>query len=205
MSVADLVANMALKTPTAAADFIIDTVTEVENHLYEIWSVIRDHSRIIIEKNRSRVELAGIKLVPVSRIMISDIKDQLSEKIIEIINVGKEYTFKAGIITTNHLSRLVSGVKSYSNLKESAIAGTRTSLKTLTLSLLEKNRALLDAMNTTLNILKPENVLLRGYTITSFNGKILRKGNELEINDLIDTQFSDGAVKSRVVENKGDL
>lgn len=205
MSVADLVANMALKTPTAAADFIIDAVTEVENHLFEMWSGIRDLSRIIIEKNRSRVESAGIKLAPVSRIMISDIKDQLSEKIIEIINIGKENTFRAGVVTTNQLSRLISGVKSYSNFRVSAIAGTRTSLKTLTISFLEKNRALLEAMDNTLNILKPENVLLRGYTITSVNGKILRKRDELEINDIIDTQFSDGAVRSRVVENKGDL
>ena len=202
ISVADMVANSALKTPTAAADFIIDTVSAVENHLHEMWSGIRDLSRIIIEENRSRVESSGRKLVPVSRMMISDIKDRLSVKIVELVNTGREYTFRAGVITTNQLSRLISGAKFYSNLRESAIVRTGTNLKTSTINSLEKNRALLKGLDSTLNILNPENVLLRGFTITSVNGKILRKRDELEINDTIDTQFSDGTVRSRVIEKK---
>jgi exodeoxyribonuclease VII large subunit len=54
----------------------------------------------------------------------------------------------------------------------------------------------------TLGILSPENVLKRGYTITSYNGRILKKQNRLKTDDIIDTQFSDGSVSSRIIERK---
>ena len=59
---------------------------------------------------------------------------------------------------------------------------------------------MLEGLKNTLNILKPESVLQRGYTITSINGRILKRSDQVKIDDLIDTQFSDGVMKSRVVE-----
>ena len=55
-------------------------------------------------------------------------------------------------------------------------------------------------MDNTLNILNPENVLKRGYTITSLNGRILKSSDQVKADDIIDTQFSDGTVRSKVVE-----
>jgi exodeoxyribonuclease VII large subunit len=202
MSVTDMVANMALKTPTAAADFIIEAVNDIENHLIETGSGIRDLARTIIEKKRNQVESSGIKLAPISRMIISNVNNLLSGKRNEIINIVREYTLKAGFLTTNQSSRLTSGVKSFTNLRASAITGTIASLKTLTLSSLGKKRVIGESLENTLNILKPENVLRRGFTITSINGVVLRKREELKTNDIIDTQFSDGTVSSRVVEKK---
>ena len=51
-----------------------------------------------------------------------------------------------------------------------------------------------------LKILDPVNVLNRGYTITSVNGKIVMKGKSLKKDDVISTRFSDGTISSKVVE-----
>ena len=123
---------------------------------------------------------------------MSDIKDKLSEKIIEIINIGKEYTFKAGLTPANQKSRLVSAVKSFSSGKETALERTRQNLIASTLNSLNRNSIRLEGLENTLNILNPENVLQRGYTITSLNGRILKKSDQVKTDDLIDTQFSDG-------------
>jgi exodeoxyribonuclease VII large subunit len=202
MSVTDMVANVALKTPTAAADFIIDAVNIFENHIIGMCTGIRDLSLVIIAKNQTRVDSSGIKLVHLTRIMISDIKDRISEKTIEIINVGKEYTFKAGLIPANHLTRLASEIRSFLNSRESSLTRTCKSLKTLTISSLETNRVRMEVLENSLSIMKPENILLRGYTITSCNGKIIKKIDELKTDDIINTQFSNGNVKSRVLDNK---
>lgn len=202
MSVTDMVANMALKTPTAAADFIIDAVTGFENHLIRISTGIRDLSFEIIGKNRNMIESSGIRLVHATRMMISDLKYRLSEKIIGIINTGKEYTFRAGLIPANHLTRMVSGVRSFSDQRGSEIFRISGSLKTLTMSSLETSVKKIEVLENSLNMMKPENVLRRGYTITSHNGKIIKNSTELKSDDLIDTQFSDGKVKSRVLEDK---
>ena len=89
ISVTDMVANRSLKTPTAVADFLIDSVAGTENHIIELSTEIIKASRVILEKNRSRIETCGIKLFPLARIMLSNLKDKLSAEIIEIINVGK--------------------------------------------------------------------------------------------------------------------
>jgi len=199
MSVTDMVANRALKTPTAVADFLIDYVAGAENHLIEVSSEITDISRIIIEKNRNRIEKSRIRLIPLSRIMISEIKDRLSGSILEIINIGKEHIIRAGLAPANQESRLVSAVKSFSSGKESVLKRTIKNLTDLTTNALDRNNIRVAGLRNTLSILKPENVLKRGYTITSFNGRILKKRKQVKTNDLIDTQFSDGAVKSRII------
>jgi exodeoxyribonuclease VII large subunit len=54
-----------------------------------------------------------------------------------------------------------------------------------------------------LQLLSPENVLHRGYTITSLNGRIIKRSKGLNTEDIIDTQFIDGRVKSKVIEKRG--
>jgi exodeoxyribonuclease VII large subunit len=199
LSVTDMVAYTALKTPTAVADYIIDNVAQVENHLVEMSMEIKNLSHLIVEKNKTRIEYSKMRLLPLSKIMISDIKEKLSGKIIEIINIGKKYVYKAGMLTTTQRSQLLSAVKSYSVIKKSYIEDISHKLNTLTLSDINNKNKILSSLANTLNILKPENVLQRGFTITSLNGKILKRSDHVTEEDIIDTQFSDGKVKSKVV------
>ena len=58
----------------------------------------------------------------------------------------------------------------------------------------------LTGFGNSLKILDPVNVLKRGYTITSLNGKILKKCEQIKKEDVLDTKFSDGSVRSKVLE-----
>jgi exodeoxyribonuclease VII large subunit len=98
LSVTDMVAYQSLKTPTAVADYLIDCIAHTENHLNEMSSEIVESSRIILEENRNRIETCRLKIIPVARVMVSDIKEQLSGRLIEIINIGKEIMGKAALI-----------------------------------------------------------------------------------------------------------
>jgi len=202
ISVTDMVANRSLKTPTAVADFLIESIAGAENHIIEMSSEIIKCSRIIIEKNRNRIETSGIKLFPLTRIMLSDIKGKLSGKIIEIINVGKEYTFKADRIPANQESRLSSAVKTFSSGKETALGRNCQGLIASTIDLLSMTNQMLTGLESTLNLLNPENVLQRGYSITSINGLILKNSDKVGNNDLIDTQLYKGSLRSRVLVTK---
>ena len=203
MSVTDIVANKSLKTPTAVADYLIDGMAGAENKLIEMSSEIKDISRMVIEKYRSHIETSGIKLLPLARMRLSDAREKLSGKILGIINTGKEYTYKAGLTPANQRSRLASAIRTFSCNKEAALEVSRQNLINNTLNSLHMKRISLEGLENTLNILNPENVLRRGYTITSFNGRILRKSHQLRTDDIIDTQFSDGAVRSIIIGKKG--
>jgi exodeoxyribonuclease VII large subunit len=200
MSVTDLVAFKSLKTPTAVADFLIDGMVSAENELNELSSAIRDSSRIIIEENKNLIETCSIKLLPLARIMISASREKLSGKSMDLIRIGREKTFRSGIAAANLLSRLLSSVKTFSSDKSKVIESSRQNLLVYTLNSMNSSRTRLTVLDTTLNILNPENVLKRGYTITSLNGKILKSSNLLNKDDTIETLFTDGRVKSKVTE-----
>jgi exodeoxyribonuclease VII large subunit len=48
-------------------------------------------------------------------------------------------------------------------------------------------------------MLDPVNVLKRGFTLTSRDGVIIKSAGEIHEEDTIDTQFSDGQIKSKVI------
>ncbi len=198
LSVTDMVAHKSLKTPTAVADYIIDRMYETENHLAELSNNISDFSRMIIEQNRNRIDSYRIQLNPMARLMLSEIKDDLSGKIIEIINIGKKYLGRAGLFPANQKSRLQSATRSFCSVKESSLKQTRQDLLNLTSGSLKNKNIIVTGLEKALEMIRPENVLSRGYTITSLNGKIIKSCNELIAGDIIDTQFSDGSASSKV-------
>jgi exodeoxyribonuclease VII large subunit len=200
LSVADIVAHQALKTPTAVADYFIECMNKAENHLIEISSEIMDRSEIILEENKQRIDNFKVKLIPVARIMLSEIKGQLSGSIIEMINVGKDYILKAGLLPANQKSKLSSASRSLLSMKDSQLKLNKQNLIVSSGAYLNRLSIKLSGLENSLKILDPENVLKRGYTITSMAGRIIRLSSQLRNNDLIKTRFSDGAVNSRIVE-----
>jgi exodeoxyribonuclease VII large subunit len=203
VTITDMVANRSLKTPTAVADFLIDYVSFAENHIVEMSSEIIGASRIIIEKNKNRIETSGIKLFPLARIMMSDIKDKLSAEIIEIINIGKELIIRAGLIPSNQETRLSSAAKSLASGKDIMLKRNGHRLITGTINCLSVNNVRMKGLESTLQLLNPENILQRGFSITTINGMILKNTEQIKKDDLIDTQLYEGNLRSRVLEKKG--
>lgn len=199
ISVTDMVAFQSLKTPTAVADYLIDRMTETENQIMDLSTGITNISQNIIEKNRNRVDTCRMKLIPVARLMMSDIKEDISGKIIEIINIGKESVVRAGLSPVNQKSRLTSAVRSYSSVKESDLKRNRYDLISLVSNTLKSNNINIAGLKNTLEMLRPEKVLGRGYTITSYKGKILKSCDEIKTDEIINTQFQDGSISSKVV------
>jgi exodeoxyribonuclease VII large subunit len=158
VTVTDLVAYQYLKTPTAVADFIINTVSETEKYLLQISGSISDLSLRHIAENRERLDRSRIKLVPLAGSMIAEEKKK----------------------TALFLAYLKMNSNNY--------------LKLLSISI--------ETYDKHLKIISPENILKRGFTLTSLNGHIVKNAGILKEGDVIDTRFSDGSVKSRVLEGK---
>lgn len=200
LSVTDMVASQSLKTPTAVADFLVDSMNNAENVLNEMSSGIMDATRFIIEENRNLIETYSIKLLPLARIMISSSKEQLAGKMMELMSTGREKTFRSGLVVAKLLSRLFSSVRTFSSDKIKLIEYSRQDLITHALNSVNNSKIQLTGFDNTLKILNPENVLMRGYTITSLNGKILKSSNLIYEDAIIDTRFADGNISSKVID-----
>ena len=202
LSITDMVANRSLKTPTAVADFLIDSVAATDNHIMELSTGIINSSRVILEKNRNRIETCAIKLFPLARIMLSNLKDRLSAEIIEIINTGKLLIVRAGVIPANLHSRLSASSRSYVPVKGMILARNSQRLLASSSNLLKMNGTRLKGLEGTLQLLNPENILQRGYSITSLNGRIIKDSDQIGIDDLVETQLYKGKFKSKVIDKK---
>lgn len=199
MSVTDMVAFQSLKTPTAVADHLIDCIAGAEDHLKEIASEIDEYASSVIEENKRFIESCRMKLVPSARLMISCQKEKLTGLIIEMISLGKELLRKAGIMPADLRSKLISYTNSYTTGKSSEIERAKKDMLKLVPGVLGKSSNMIDSFENSLNILNPDNVLKRGYTITTSKGRIIKSSEEVEQDDTIDTQFVDGKVRSTVI------
>lgn len=200
LSVTDMVAFQSLKTPTAVAGYLIECMNNADNQLNEMSLEIIDKARIIVEDNKRRIETSRMKLIPVARMWISEIKEQLSDMKLEMINFGKEFISRAVQTPSNQKARLDSASKTFFERNHAGLKLNKQYLISFTVNSLHGNNIKITMLENSLKILNPVNVLRRGYTITSLNGKILKSSALVRKEDLIDTQFSDGTVKSRVFE-----
>jgi len=204
LSVTDMVAFRSLKTPTAVADHLIDCITETETRMEEMVNEIIDASRMIVEANRSLLDTFRMKLIPVARLMVSNQKEELSNRIIEMINFGRELIAEAGLIPATQKSKLISASGYFSTGKSILVENKKNELISKTIGHINKMHDRNDGLANRLKIMDPEGVLRRGYTITSMNGKIIKSAKHIDIDSLIDTKFSDGKIKSKVIEKKQD-
>jgi exodeoxyribonuclease VII large subunit len=92
MSITDMVANTALKTPTALAGFIVEHAAAAEARLIEVGNAIKEKSRLILERKKNRIETCGLKLVPLSKMLISRISELLARAETALKNDSRHIT-----------------------------------------------------------------------------------------------------------------
>jgi exodeoxyribonuclease VII large subunit len=202
ISITDMVANRSLKTPTAVADFIVESVAGTENHIMSLSSDIVSASRSILEKGKNRIETFGIKLFPLARVMVSNLKDQLSASIIELVNTGKFQIVRAGVIPANLFSRLYSAARSWTPPRDLVLSRSRQRLLASTTNIARMNNLKIKGFESALQLLDPEKILQRGYSITSVRGKVVKDPDQVEIDDIIDTRTYQGNLKSKVTSKQ---
>jgi exodeoxyribonuclease VII large subunit len=75
------------------------------------------------------------------------------------------------------------------------IRGMRSAIR----STIKENGTYIENISASVSLLDPQKILRRGYTITSVNGIIVKTMTLLEEDDIIDTRFADGSVKSKII------
>lgn len=121
-----------------------------------------------------------------------DLSNKITERCMRMLQENKMKT------ETTRLRFILAARRELSGIKTSLIRYIEILASTSKNRLGMINNKLTGFYNT-LKILNPENVLKRGYTITSMNGRILKKCNQIKKDDVLETKFSDGSVSSKVL------
>lgn len=175
-SVLDMVSFQRVKTPTAAAAYLINHLASTLMRVENAQTQIVDSVRRALEVEKMRIQHIGIH-IPVLFSVVRTKQEARLDGLSQRLLMKLKETMKQ---TNFHLSTL-----------QSCILPTlqnRLSIEQHRLEILEQRARLLD----------PSLPLKRGYSITLCNGKTVRNAKDLKIGDTIITRLEKGEVESRV-------
>lgn len=177
-TISDFVSDMRAPTPTGAAELVVPSKVEIQSYLNDykgrIISVINKKIKSYTD-TFSKLKNTYILKNPISMYEIDEQKlDNLLEKLGSIMT----YKLEREKSKLNNLSKMISP-----NM----------------INRLDKEKIKLENIETKLNLLNPENILKKGYSLTLVEGKIVKSINSVKKGSIIDTKFSDGIIKSEVL------
>lgn len=175
-SVLDMVSFQRVKTPTAAAAYLINHLASTLMRVENAQTQIVDSVRRALEVEKMRVQHIGIH-IPVLFSVVRTKQEAKLDGLSQRLLMKLKETMKQ---TNFHLSTLQSRIL--------PTLQNRLSIEQHRLEILEQRARLLD----------PSLPLKRGYSITLCNGKTVRNAKDLKIGDTIITRLEKGEVESRV-------
>lgn len=175
-SVLDMISFQRVKTPTAAAAFLVD-------HLTEVYARIEDAQEAIVNYVKRRLQVERMKFERLSTqipTLFSLVKVRQSNRLDQLLNRLK---VKAERIPADGLHRL--------EMLEAR-------LKEPVARKLERELHRIDMLSQRAIAQDPERLLSRGYSITLKDGKSIKDASQLKAGEEIETRFAKGVAKAVV-------
>jgi len=178
-SILDMISHTRVKTPTAAAAFLID-------HLQEVLDVINDVQDRMARYTKQRLTTLNAQLSVIAEALPRLFASVRTRQEARIESLFTRLTYEAQKKVTTHNNLL-------------AMLGSR--LPTLTERRMLNEKHQLQLAEEKARNLDPALLLKRGYSITMKDGKIVKRADMLQDGDYIETRLAEGTVAS-IVKNK---
>jgi len=196
VSVVDLVAHTKLKTPTAVAEFIISKFQDAESLAFELAERLEQAVNETVYENQAKFEKILTSIIPF-------VFQGLSIERLNLERIQNRSLISSNNLFTNLSIGLTSTIKSFEFATLVGIKDSLSKLNKLSTSLsdsithyTELQGSHLQNIEATASLLDPKNVLKRGYSITTLNGKIIRNANEVKKGIKIKTKLFNGEIES---------
>ena len=176
ITVLDYVAYKSIKTPTAVAEFLISQIAESDDYLNELSGEIADRIKDILN---------GEKLT------LSTIENQLPSLVINKIERERN-----GLEQLQ--SRVLLSIRERVGREQIKLATTHTSLIDKFDRAIERENNRISNIEKSIELLSPDRILKRGYSISVKDGFPVKSVTELKEGDNIMVVFADGVAETEV-------
>lgn len=183
-TIADFVADMRAPTPTGAAEMAVPNMVDLINYIHQLE--IRLNKNIFNLIDVSRKQLLNFKnsYVLTNPLAYSEIREQKLDTIINKLN--SYITHKLDISVSRYESIITNHI--LVNPEELFI----------------KNKNSLELFINKLELLNPLNVLSKGYSLSTVNGKVIKSVKDVKVNDEVNIKLIDGEINTIVKGEKED-
>lgn len=180
-TICDFVADLRAPTPTGAAELVVPSKLEIQKYLSDynsrLLSVIT--SKISTYKTTlKKLESSYILNNPKS---MYEVEEQKLDSILEKLGSLMGRTLEKSKLKLENLTKNITPNILYK---------------------LDKNKSHLETLEQKLELLNPENILKKGYSLTIKDGKIITDASELKDGDTITTKLNVGTINSKVIGGK---
>ena len=175
-TVLDYVANTRVKTPTAAAEKLIEKVQEAEERCTmlkeEVIATVTD--RMQSEKER-----------------IALLKERIPNAVIRKIT-------REGNRALQIKNRILYGIQQNISRQRLMLANRAAMIKSGAVRGIEREKNKIELIRNKIELSSPDNILKRGYSITTRNGYPVKSAGQISEGDEIETILIDGKITSEV-------
>lgn len=197
-SVTDMVAHTRLKTPTAVAEFLIDTMAQAEELLDEVADRIVNDAGLFLE-NRNDELFMTIKKIQLSLkdnqhtfrsdlVRCQNVLTDRSLKVIHFQQLKLQHSeLKAEVMVDKKITKGIQLMETYKHLLEREMK-----------NYFKRVGQKLDAAVESIRLLNPQHILKRGYSITLKDKKSLKDLEDIQEGDTIDTLLYKGKIQSTI-------
>lgn len=175
-TVLDLISHTRVKTPTAAAEFLITRMEEAENRLLTAVTALADCVRQKMETEKANID-RYIHQLP---LLFNMVRSRESSGLQQID------------------SRLINSYKLYLSKEEYQLQTWEQNIKSQITTFLQNATSHLHLLEEKTKAANPACILRKGYTLTLKEGKIVKDKDALKQGDHITTRFVKGDVQSTV-------
>jgi len=175
-SILDMVSYQRVKTPTAAAAYLINHLTSTLIRVENAQSTIIDYVNKALEIENMRIKHIGAQIPVLFSIVRTKQEARLESLFQRLFTASKELMKQSDFLLLSLQQRV-----------QPAVRGRLSS---------EHHR--LDVLEHRARLLDPTLLLKRGYSITLHDGKAIHNANDLKIGDTITTLLEIGQIESIV-------
>ncbi len=201
-SVADLVANTSLKTPTAVAAFLVEQAGEFLSVVDEKALQVAEMARDLIQAEKQRSEHIAASYVPNVKMDLQRRANKLERVVGRLpVMVSRRMGFES-----NQLGRLKEKVFDFGGqlIKQQrmALQQYRVSLRSLPGRRFAAEEKRINYLDNASRLNDPEKLLKKGYSLTYAGGKLVKSAAEIKPGDAVNTRFYDGELTGKVEKVK---
>lgn len=179
-SIIDMISFMQVKTPTAAAGYLIDHLQIAADRI----ALLADSAaRCVQEKlERERIHLTSI-----------------STRIPILFSLTK--TREQGIIDSLQ-QRIINAVQQDTKQRQYRIEHIKHRLTPATQNIIQQQKHRLQLLTQRTSVLDPAIILRRGFSMTLCNGRFITDASQINEGDIIETMVAKGTIRSKVIASK---
>lgn len=199
LTIAGVVANTNVKTPTAAAELLLAKFREAEAQVISLGNSLVAGVTHLIRQNRQVTDALASSLP-------ATIKNRIRESRAALRTSGSILARSAnGYIQKKHHAIQSAHYRFGIHAKNYLLRLKKWEAEVQTQLLPEKTKRMIDSrseklllLETKAGLVDPDNILKKGYAIVSIDGRIIKSANQAGCDDTLETKMHDGRIISKV-------